>query len=85
MTEVEPSDGGLFGRISVWCVDRVQRAPALVAGLALLLAAAALWLCVTGLGINTSTSDMIAPDAPFKVTYQAVKSRFPSATTTSRF
>ncbi|MFP6757203.1 MAG: MMPL family transporter [Alphaproteobacteria bacterium] len=77
MTEVEPSDGGLFGRISVWCVDRVQRAPALVAGLALLLAAAALWLCVTGLGINTSTSDMIAPDAPFKVTYQAVKSRFP--------
>lgn len=77
MNGADLTAGGRFGHLVVRCVALVQRAPALVVVLSVALAGVALWLSVTGLGINTSTSDMISPDAPFMNNYRAVKGRFP--------
>jgi hypothetical protein len=77
VTGSDRSDIGWFGRIAVATVDLVQKAPVAVMGLCLAAAGGALYLSATGLGINTSTSDMISRDAPFMRTHKAVKARFP--------
>lgn len=68
---------GSLDRLAAAVVTVVQRAPRLVIVLSLVLAGFAAWITARDLGINTSTSDMIAETAPFMRTYQAVKARFP--------
>ena len=48
-----------------WVALAAER-PRAVAGLVLLLAATALALAVTRLSINTSTTDMLSPELPFR-------------------
>lgn len=68
---------GSLDRLAAAVVMAVQRAPRLVIVLSLVLAGLAAWITARDLGINTSTSDMIAETAPFMRTYQEVKARFP--------
>ena len=68
---------GALDRLAAAVVTRVQRAPTLVILVCFALAGAAGWITVRDLGINTSTSDMIAESAPFMRVYKAVKARFP--------
>jgi len=68
---------GALDRLAAVVVTNVQRAPLLVIVICFVLAGFAAWITARDLGINTSTSDMIAESAPFMRTYQSVKARFP--------
>ncbi|UEM05815.1 MMPL family transporter [Skermanella rosea] len=67
-----------FGRhvLERW-VGLVCRRPAVTVLLSLLLAGAAGWYASTHLGINTSTTDMISPDVPFRQHTETYRKAFP--------
>ncbi len=62
--------------IARW-VRGVQRAPATVVIVALVISAAAAFYTSNHLGIHTDTADMIAPETPFMQVYRAYKDQFP--------
>ncbi|NIA71617.1 MMPL family transporter [Pelagibius litoralis] len=62
--------------VSAW-VRRVCRRAGLVVSLSLLAAAGLLWFAVTTLSINTSTTDMLSEDLPFRQNNVAVDLAFP--------
>ena len=62
------------------CVRAVQRAPATVLVIALVISAAAALYTSRHLGIHTDTADMIAPETPFMQVYRAYKDQFPVLT-----
>ncbi|UEM18416.1 MMPL family transporter [Skermanella mucosa] len=67
-----------FGRhmLERW-VTLVCRWPAATVLLSLVLAGAAGWYASTHLGINTSTTDMISPDVPFRQHTETYRKAFP--------
>lgn len=67
-----------FGRhvLERW-VTLVCRWPAATVLLSVLLAGAAGWYASTHLGINTSTTDMISPDVPFRQHTETYRKAFP--------
>jgi uncharacterized protein len=55
----------------------VRRHAVVVVALAVVLAAASLWVSASRLTINTSISDMLSPELPFRVNLAALTSAFP--------
>ena len=58
-------------------VGLVSRHPLVTMVLAVVLAAAAVWLAATGLAFNTDTADMISPELPFRRAQKAYARTFP--------
>ena len=69
--------GELSRAALVGWVGLAGRRPWLVAGLAVLVTAAALFAAATRLSINTSISDMLSPELPFRQNLMALERAFP--------
>ncbi|NNU15705.1 MMPL family transporter [Parvularcula sp. ZS-1/3] len=68
----------VFLDAGLWRLMSFSRArPFLVAGFWALMTAFAIWRVVTGISINTDSSDMISPKAPFRVAATEFKAAFP--------
>lgn len=69
-------------RFLVRWVELVRRSAALVLVLAVLATAVAAALTITRIGINTSTTDMLSEELPFRRNSEALKQAFPQYTDT---
>ena len=63
--------------VLVWSVDRIAARPVPFVALSIAMAAAALAITAHSLRIDTSTTEMIAPDVPFRRNQAAFQQAFP--------